>query len=36
MIDKTKGGLANKFDPELLNGLEKNHQMFEQIYFEPT
>jgi len=32
MIDKTKGGLANKFDPELLQEFEKSHQMFERLY----
>lgn len=32
MIDKANGGLANKFDPELLQEFEKSHQMFERLY----
>ena len=35
MVSKTKGGLADKFDSELLTEFAKKHQLFEKIYLEP-
>ena len=34
MVNKAKGGMAYKFDPELLEEFEKTHHLFEKIVLE--
>ena len=34
MVNKAQGGMAHKFDPELLEEFEKSHHLFENIAFE--